>query len=125
MGNIIKFPKRPDDEAAELDAEGIRAAIRPPRPTPAAVLAWLWRLLRLPLFLVLYWLRMPIVGLCRLVSGPALLCFLAGFFFFGSDSPHRHIVWVFGGVSFTAAALAWFYDSLLLALAPEGVFIGL
>jgi len=36
-------------------------------------------LLRLPLFLVLYWLRLPIVGLCNLVSVPAFLGFLAGF----------------------------------------------
>ncbi len=115
MGNIVKFPKRPEGpQPAELDADSIRAAIRPPRPTLPGLLAWLWRLLRL-----------PIVGLCNLVSVPALLAFLAGFFFIGSDSPHRHIVWVFGGVSFTAAALAWFYDSLLLALAPEGVVIGL
>jgi hypothetical protein len=126
MGNIVKFPKRPEGpQPAELDADSLKAAIRSPRPTLPGVLAWLWRLLRLPLFLVLYWLRLPIVGLCNLVSVPALLAFLAGFFFIGSDSPHRHIVWVFGGVSFTAAALAWFYDSLLLALAPEGVVIGL
>lgn len=128
MGNIVKFPKRsegPQPAELDVDADSLKAAIRPPRPTLPGLLAWLWRLLRLPLFLVLYWLRLPIVGLCNLVSVPALLAFLAGFFFFGSDSPHRHIVWVFGGVSFTAAALAWFYDSLLLALAPEGVVIGL
>lgn len=124
MGNIVKFPKRPEGpQPAELDADSLKAAIRPPRPTLPGLLAWLWRLLRLPLFLVLYWLRTPIVALLRLVSGPALLCFLGGFFLL--DVEHRHIVWVFGAVSFTTAALAWFYDSLLLALAPEGVFISM
>ena len=78
MGNIVKFPKRPEGpQPAELDADSIKAAIRPPRPTLPGLLAWLWRLLRLPLFLVLYWLRLPIVGLCNLVSVPALLAFLA------------------------------------------------
>ena len=56
MGNIVKFPKRPEGpQPAELDADSIKAAIRPPRPTLPGLLAWLWRLLRLPLFLVLYW----------------------------------------------------------------------
>lgn len=126
MGNIVRFPKRPEGpQPVELDADSIKAAIRPPRPTLPGLLAWLWRLLRLPLFLVLYWLRLPIVGLCNLISVPALLAFMAGFFFIAGDSPHRPIVWLLGGVSFTAFSLGWFYDSILLALAPEGVFIGL
>jgi hypothetical protein len=126
MGNIVKFPKRPEGpQPAELDADSIKAAIRPPRPTLPGLLAWLWRLLRLPLFLVLYWLRLPIVGLCNLVSVPALLAFLAGFFLIPSDAPIRGLVWFVGGVSLAAFALGWLYDSLLLALAPEGVVIGL
>jgi len=126
MGNIVRFPKRPEGpQPAELDADSIKATIRPPRPTLPGLLAWLWRLLRLPLFLVLYWLRLPIVGLCNLISVPALLAFLAGLFFLDASSTHRPIVWFLGGVSFTAVSLGWLYDSLLLALAPEGVVIGL
>ena len=126
MGIIVRFPKRPEGpQPAELDADSIKAAIRPPYPTLPGLLAWLWRLLRLPLFLVLYWLRLPIVGLCNLVSVPAFLAFLAGFFFIDAASQHRPMVWAFGGFSFAAFALGWLYDSLLLALAPEGVVIGL
>lgn len=126
MGNIVRFPKRPETpQTAELDADSIKAAVRLPRPSLPALLAWLWRLLRLPLFLVLYWLRLPIVGLCNLVSVPAFLCFLAGFFLIPSGAPIRGLVWFLGGVSLGAFVLAWLYDSLLLALAPEGVVIGL
>ena len=126
MSNIVRFPKRPEaPQTAELDTDSIKAAVRLPRPSPPALLAWLWRLLRLPLFLVLYWLRLPIVAVCNLISRPALLAFMGGFFLIPAASPHRHIVWVFGGVSLAAFALGWLYDSLLLALAPEGVVIGL
>lgn len=126
MGNVVRFPKRPEGpQPAELDADSIRAAIRPPRPPLPGLLAWLWHLLRLPLFLVLYWLRLPIVGLCNLVSVPALLAFLAGLILLPSDEPLRGLVWFVGGVGLSAFALAWFYDSLLLALAPDGVVIGL
>lgn len=126
MGNIIRFPKRPEGpHPAELNANSFKATIRPPRPTLPGLLAWLWRLLRLPLFLILYWLRLPIVGLCNLASVPALLAFLAGFIFIDAASLHRPIVWAFGGLSFAAFALGWFYDSILMALAPEGIAIGL
>lgn len=126
MSNIVKFPKRPEaPQAAELDGDRIKAAIRLPRPTLPGFLAWLWRVLRLPLFLVLYWLRLPIVGLCNLVSVPAFLGFLAGFFLIPSGAPIRGLVWFLGGVSLTAFVLAWLYDSLLMLLAPEGVVIGL
>lgn len=126
MGNIVRFPKQPEGHPpTELDADSIKAALRPPRSTLPGLLAWLWRVLRLPLFLVLYWLRLPIVGLCNLVSAPAMLAFFAGFFLIPSDEPIRGLVWFVGGVSLAAFALAWFYDSLLLALAPEGLVIGL
>lgn len=126
MSNIVRFPKRPEaPQTAELDADSIKAAVRPPRPSLPALLAWLWRLLRLPLFLVLYWLRLPIVAVCNLTSGPAFMAFLAGLFLIDAGSPHRPIVWFLGGVSFVAVSLGWLYDSLLLALAPEGVVIGL
>lgn len=126
MGNIVSFPKRPEaPQNVELDADSIKAAMRPSRPSLPALLAWLCRVLRLPLFLVLYWLRLPIVGLCNLVSVPGFLCFLAGFFLVPSGAPIRGLVWFLGGVSLAAFVMAWLYDSLLLALAPEGVVIGL
>lgn len=89
------------------------------------MLGWLWRLLRLPLFLVLYWLRQPIVGLCNLVFAPILLAFLAGVVFIDAASAHRPVVWAFGDLSFAACALARLYDSILMALASEDVVIGL
>ena len=89
------------------------------------MLGWLWRLLRLPLFLVLYWLRQPIVGLCNLVFAPVLLAFLAGVVFIDAASAHRPVVWAFGDLSFAACALARLYDLILMVLAPEDLVIGL
>lgn len=69
MGNVIRFPKRPEmPQLVELGADSFKATIGPPHLTLPGVLGWLWSLRRLPLFLVLYWLRQPIVGLCNLFS---------------------------------------------------------
>lgn len=126
MSNIVRFPKRPEaPQTAELDADSIKAAVRLPRPSLPALLAWLWRLLRLPLFLVLYWLRLPVLMVCNLVSVPAMLAFLAGLWLSSHAPQYRPMVWGIGGVSFAAFLLHWAYDSLLMWLAPDGVVLAL
>jgi hypothetical protein len=121
-GNFPKSRRSLPD--LNISTDKIKAAM-PKASTVKSIFTWLWLAVRFPLFLVLYWLRLPITMVCNLVSAPALLAFLAGFFFISGDSPHRPIVWIFGGMSFAAFTLGWFYDSLLLVLAPEGVALGL
>jgi hypothetical protein len=87
------------------------------------VLSRLWALLRLPLFLVLCWLRGPVRAICNLVSFPCLLAFLAGFCLIADTSPHRAVVWIFGGVSFAAFVIGWLYDSLLMRLSPDRLIL--
>lgn len=123
MGNIVKFPTREEAPAhAELNAGAIEAD-EPPRTAQGGRLAWPLRALRLPVYLVLYWLRLPVMVVCNLVSVPGLLAFLAGLFLIDAASPHRPIVWFLGGMSFAAFVIGWLYDALLTNLAPEGLDI--
>lgn len=80
------------------------------------VLSWLWKAVRLPLFLVLYWLRMPVVLVCNWVSTPCLLLWLFALWAFPEKT---HMVWAFFWVSFAAFVVAWAYDGVLMALSPE------
>ena len=98
-----------------------------PRDSSDAVrplaLAWrvLWALLlllRVPAFLLLYWLRLPVLFLCELVSLLMLLAWLFSWYAF----PERpQMVWGFAAISFLGFAMAWLYDGLLVALAPPTV----
>lgn len=80
------------------------------------VLYWLWKVVRVPLFLVLYWLRLPVILVCNWVSTPCLLLWLFTWYAF-PDRPH--MVWAFFWVSFAAFVVAWAYDGVLIALSPE------
>ncbi len=115
MSNIVKFPKR----LARPAPEQIEAASADEMPPHRSTLAKVGRILRTPLFLVLYWLRLPVLMVCRVVSVPLLFAFLAGLYFFPD---HRHMAWAAAGVSFAAFVMQWLYDWLLMRLSPEGLF---
>lgn len=80
------------------------------------VLFWLWFAIRLPAFLVLYWLRGPIVLVCNLIFGPFLVAWLFAWYAF-PDKPH--MVWGFATISFVAFVAAWVYDFILMFLSPQ------
>ena len=116
MSNVLKFPKaRKPGHALEVSADTIEEC--PPRgATVKAVLGWLWLAARLPVFLVMYWLRLPVIFVCNLVSVPALLAWLFSLYAF----PDKHeMVWGFAVISFTACVMAWVYDFVLLAISPQ------
>jgi hypothetical protein len=97
------------------DIDRMRAAL-PPLQTPRGILAVAWLIVRVPLFLVLYWLRLPVMLVCNLISIPAL----AAFFFAWYAFPERtNMVIAFAVVSFGAFAVLWIYDFVLMALSPE------
>lgn len=74
--------------------------------------------LRVVGFLVLYWLRLPVAVVCRLVYLPCLLGLLIGLVV---AREHTQALWVLGTVSFAAFVGQWLYDRLLVALAPYDV----
>lgn len=124
MSNIIKFPKPKGQRALsalELDAEKIKKSM-PKASTVKGVFAWLFLLVRLPLFLVMYWLRLPIIFLCNLVSIPMLLAWLFALYAFPEKSA---MVWGFGIASFSAFVVAWAYDFILMAISPQDMMITL
>jgi uncharacterized MAPEG superfamily protein len=121
--NVVKgnFPKsRRSLPGLHLSAGKIKAAM-PKASTVKGIFAWLWLAVRLPLFLVLYWLRLPVTMVCNLISVPLLLAFLFGLLF--ALPEYRSMVWGVGCVSFVAFALHWAYDSLLMWLSPDNMFV--
>lgn len=116
MNNVVKFPK---DKQRLPDGELVTHAPKARRkkePSSWSWLSWVWLVIRLPLFFVMYWLRLPIVAICNLVSVPTLLAFLFSLYAF----PDRtEMVWLFGITSFLAFFIAWIYDFILMALSPQ------
>lgn len=116
MDNVVKFPKAKRAlPAIDLSADRIKAAM-PKASSVKSVLAWLWLIVRLPVFLVLYWLRLPVIFLCNLVSIPMLIAWLFAWYAFPDKTA---MVWGFGIISFCAFVIAWTYDFILMALSPQ------
>lgn len=119
MSNVLKFPKKfqgpPVERLKRIDLAGLKAAA-PSRATLRGVLGFAWMLVRLPLFLVLYWLRLPVMLVCNFVSIPALAAFL--FAWYAWPDKTRMVV-AFGVVSFIAFVVLWTYDYVLMALSPQ------
>lgn len=116
MNNVLKFPKTKGSlPALEINADKIKATL-PKGSTVKTVLACVWLIVRLPVFLLMYWLRLPVIFLCNLVSIPLLFIWLFSLYAF----PDKHaMVWGFGTISFGAFAIAWTYDFILMAIAPQ------
>ena len=114
--NVVKFPKaKKTIPTLDLTADKIKSAMPEPS-TVKGILAWFWLVVRLPVFLVMYWLRLPVIFLCNMISVPMLLAWLFAWYAF-PDKPQ--MVWSFAVVSFAAFVIAWFYDFVLMAIAFE------
>lgn len=119
--NVIKFPKAPVRDLDELEQSQTygeddqeEGAERPASKGKRALRA-VGRGLRFALFMVMYWLRMPIVGLCSIVSVVMLFATLFAWFAFPDKS---NMLWGFGVTSFTSFVIAWCYDFVLMKLSP-------
>jgi hypothetical protein len=117
--SVIKFPtkyKPPSSQQLRVEA-----AIEGCGKTKSAwgvalgVIVFLWTVVRIPVFLVLYWLRLPVMLLCNVLSIPTLFLFLFAWFAFPE---HTTMVKAFGTTSFVAFVGAYCYDMLLMAIAP-------
>lgn len=119
MSKIIKFPhdKVSIPEPTEIKPDPILEELTP-RHAPSAVWAWIWNMVRVPLFLMLYWLRVPVMLVCNLVAYPFMLAWLFTWFVYPDKTV---MVWGFAALSFGAFVVTWLYDSLLMALSPNDV----
>lgn len=80
--------------------------------------------LRYVLFFVLKALRTPIRICCGLLTFAAIIGLPLAFFGYPSGDPTRSTMLVVLGVGLVASqAISWFYDSLLLGLSPEPMYI--
>lgn len=114
--NLIKFPRpKKSLPIVDLDINKIKESM-PKASTIKGVGAWLWMVVRLPLFFVLYWLRLPVVFLCNIISIPMLLAWLFAWYAFPDKTA---MVWSFGIISFLAFLIGWTYDFILMALSPQ------
>jgi len=114
MSNVVKFPKgRAHAPASNCKAEGKTPL--PGRKRCAACQA-LWAAFRVSLFLVLYWLRMPLVLVCSVVTLPMFLLAVFAWYAF-PEKPQ--MFGSFGAVSFTAFVILYGYDLLLAWLLPQ------
>ena len=120
--NVLKFPKAPVrnlealreplPQEPEYDDEYPSA---PARSGGARLLFAIGRGLRFVVFIVLYWLRLPIVGLCSIVSVVMLFATLCAWYAFPDKSD---MLWGFGITSLTTFFIAWCYDYVLMKLSP-------
>lgn len=115
--NVVKFPKaKRSVPALQVDGERIRATVPKTGSVIKKTFAWIWLIIRLPIFLVMYWLRMPVIFLCNLISIPMLLAWLFAWYAFPEKT---NMVWAFGTVSFLAFVISWTYDFILMAISPQ------
>lgn len=139
MGKLYDFPGERDDseflgdpaQVTELPRpsrrrmarlEGTRSEdswLRQTRPRHGWILGTIGfavYLVRAALFLVLLWLRVPVVLVCEFISIPMMFCWLFAWYAFPDK---KLMIWAFAGTSFAAFAVMWFYDVLLMALSPR------
>ena len=132
--NIVRFPGVRERQGG-FPPEGGRAAanegpaspdVEPlvvaPRTAGARAARGVLYGVRYALFLVLMWARGPLRFLLGLVGVPAMFALpLIAFGYEGANKGELLVLCVGAGLG--AFVLAWFYDSIVLALSPEPIFL--
>jgi hypothetical protein len=111
---VVPFPMRKG--RLPVNQEDALEVTLPRREAFLRGLGFVWMMLRLPLFLVMYWLRGLVILLCGAVSVPALLLWLFSLYAFPEKT---YMTWGFGVISFGSFVLMWAYDYILTALSPQ------
>lgn len=121
MAKVLKFPgahspshDSGDDHAADFSEHTDDARAK---PQSKAVLAatYFYKTVKFLLFMVMYWLRLPIVAICGILS---FVCFL-GFLFAWYAFPETAMVKAFGWTSFVSFVFMWTYDFVLFRMADS------
>lgn len=132
--NIVRFPGVRERQGGFPPEDGRGAAngglappgVEPPAAVPRTAGARAARGvlygIRYALFLVLMWARGPLRFLLGLVGVPAMFALpLIAFGYEGANKGELLMLCVGAGLG--AFVLAWFYDSIVLALSPEPIFL--
>lgn len=115
---VVNFPKSKSKRVLpDLDLRTIkRKALMPKAVVIKRVFTWMLIIVRWPVFLILYWLRLPVVFICNIVSIPMLFAWLFAWYAFPDKTV---MVWGFGTISFLAFVIGWTYDFILMAISPQ------
>ena len=132
--NIVRFPDvrerqggfPPEDGRAAANEGPASPDVEPlvvaPRTAGARAARGVLYGIRYALFLVLMWARGPLRFLLGLVGVPAMFALpLIAFGYEGANKGELLMLCVGAGLG--AFVLAWFYDSIVLALSPEPIFL--
>ena len=132
--NIVRFPGvrerqggfPPEDGRAAANEGPASPDVEPlvvaPRTAGARAARGVLYGIRYALFLVLMWARGPLRFLLGLVGVPAMLALpLIAIGYEGANKGELLMLCVGAGLG--AFVLAWFYDSIVLALSPEPIFL--
>ena len=79
-----------------------------------------FEIIRLPIYLIMFWLRLPVVWLCGAASTLFLFAWLFSLYAFPDK---KEMVWGFGLISFGAFVVSWVYDWMLMIVAPHDMEI--
>lgn len=120
MTNIVQFPLktkkkityRPAINIHAMDGKGLATSA----PVFKKALSFLWNFVRLPLFFVMYWLRLPVMAVCKVVSVGSLLGWLVALVVIPNDT---HRVWGMAIISLSFFVIEWTYDYFLMMLSPQ------
>jgi hypothetical protein len=116
MTNVYQFPGK----KSVVQAIRVKSLAEP--RVKMIVSGWLWSATRSMLFILLYWLRIPVVGFFRLISGPLLLFCFVGYFLL--PPAHKWEILAFSaGLSLSSFVLAFLFDCLLAKLSPDNFLI--
>lgn len=120
--NVVSFPlqNRNDDVSHSLQNDNCRdLSVEEENPKRTA-LGWLGLILARLVFYPLLWLRPVVMFVAGLTGKGSMIAF----FICLLVRPNRvDLLMILGGVSFTCFMLTWVYDSLVLALSPERMFL--
>lgn len=115
MSNVLDFPKAKRENGLKLAAEKLKQ-MTPSANSVMTIFSALFYIVRMPLFLVMSWLRVPVVMLCNFISFPLFLCWLFAWYAF----PDKPVMYRgFGIISFIAFVAGIAYDWILLKIAPD------
>jgi len=117
MGQIVKFPGGEESKGVRAAPFAIPVSRRRLKAGAIAIgaLRGVLGAMRLPVFLVLYWLRFPVAVVCKFVGGGGLLAAIIAYFV----SPMPKLLWGFSLISFAAFVFMWAYDLMLMHLSPQ------
>lgn len=77
-------------------------------------------IIRIPVYLILLWTRLPVVLICNAISFPFMLVWL---FSLNAFPDKKEMVWGFAAISFGAFIISLLYDWALMLAAPHDIEI--